>query len=301
MLGGHAATAQSPSGLPSAPPQDFSAPAATFRSHVNLVSVAAVVRDKRGRILSTLNDRDFEVLDEGQPREVVLFRSGTDAPAGVAILVDGSGSMAMSAARLAARDIAERLLARLTPGRDLAALLSFDTRLLTLHPFTDDFEPLRLGLDSLDAFGSTSLYDAVAGSAAFVADRIQSRRALVVVTDGADTTSTHAASEVAWIASTIDVPVYVFEVGDSAPWRNSRSGARTTLAELARATGGELFVVRTPQDIATAVARLDDELRHQYVLGFEAAGDAGLRRVQLRVRNKELRISARAWYRGQPD
>ena len=276
-----------------------SAPAATFRSRVNLVSVAAVVRDKGGRILSTLSDRDFELLDEGQTRKVVFFRSGTDAPAGVAILVDGSGSMALSAARYAAREIANGLLARLTPGKDQAALLSFDTRLLTLHPFTEQFALLRAELEKLDAFGSTSLYDAVAGSAAFVADRIQTRRALVVVTDGGDNASTHAADQVAWIASTIDVPVYVFDVGESASGRaESERLKQAALADVARATGGDLFVVRTPQAAAAAIARLDDELRHQYVLAFEPAPGAGVRRVQLRTRNRELRVSARVWYRG---
>lgn len=298
MLGGQAAGAQAPSSRSDAQ-SDGPAPAATFRSRVNLVSVAAVVRDKRGRVLSSLSDRDFEVLDEGQRRDVVLFRSGTDAPAGVAILVDGSGSMALATATAAAREIADGVLARLTPGRDLAALLSFDTRLLTLHPFTHDFATLRTGLHKLDAFGSTSLYDAVAGSAAFVAERIETRRALVVVTDGGDNASTHSADQVAWIASAIDVPVYVFEVG-APPIRPIRTGgpqSQAALAELARATGGELFVVRTHEARAAAVARLADELRHQYVLAFEPAPGTGLRRVQLRTRDKDLRVSARVWYR----
>jgi VWFA-related protein len=233
---------------------------------------------------------------------VVFFRSGTDAPAGVAILVDGSGSMALSAARLAARDVADGLLATLTPGKDQAALLSFDTRLLTLHPFTDDFAPLRARLGKLDAYGSTSLYDAVAGSAAFVADYIQTRRALVVVTDGGDNASTQSAEQVAWIASTIDVPVYVFDVGDATGVRAATEPTRqAVLTDVARATGGDLFVVRTPQDAAAAIARLDDELRHQYVLAFEPTPGGGLRRVQLVTRNRELRVSARVWYRSQAD
>jgi Ca-activated chloride channel family protein len=301
-LAGWSTGAQSPAAAPTVHRDEPSAPAATFRSRVNLVSVAAVVRDKRGRILPSLSERDFEVLDEGQTRKVVFFRSGTDAPAGVAILVDGSGSMALSAARLAARDVADGLLATLTPGKDQAALLSFDTRLLTLHPFTDDFAPLRARLGKLDAYGSTSLYDAVAGSAAFVADYIQTRRALVVVTDGGDNASTHSAEQVAWIASTIDVPVYVFDVGDATDVRAATEPTRqAVLTDVARATGGDLFVVRTPQDAAAAIARLDDELRHQYVLAFEPTPGGGLRRVQLVTRNRELRVSARVWYRSQAD
>ena len=301
LLGGRPAAAQHPAPSvpqPGAPPADI-APAATFRSRVNLVSVSAVVRDRRGKILSSLRDQDFEVLDEGQRRDVVLFRSGADAPAGVAILVDGSGSMAMGAARDKAQAISVAILSRLTAGRDLAALLSFDTRLLTLTPFTDDFDNIRDGLGEVEAFGSTSLYDAVAGSAAFVADRVQGRRALIVLTDGSDNASTHGPEEVAWIASTIDVPVYVFEVGTgpTASDEALASRRRGALAELARATGGDLFVASTPGATYAAIARLCDELRHQYVLGFEPAPGSGMRRVQLRTRNKDLRVTTRTWYR----
>jgi Ca-activated chloride channel family protein len=300
VTGGPARAAQqSSAGVPTGTHRDASSPQATFRSRVNLVSISAVVRDKRGRVLSSLSDQDFEVLDDGQRRELVLFRSGTDAPAGVAILMDGSGSMVMSAARHHARAITLALLTQLTPSRDVAALLSFDTRLLTLEPFTDDFDRIRAALNDIEAFGSTSLYDAIAGSASFVAERIQSRRALIVLTDGSDNASIHTPDEVAWIASTIDVPVYVFDVAASDGGVHEPHGSpkRRWLAELARATGGELFVAGTPAGWTAAVARLCDELRHQYVLAFEPAPGSGVRRVQLKTRNKDLRVTARAWYR----
>ena len=274
------------------------APVARFRSAVNLVSVSAVVRDKRGKVMPALLEQDFEVFDSGQRRELLTFHSDSSAAASVAILVDGSGSMVLGSARDHARQISTGVLASLTPGRDAAALLSFDTRLVTLCDFTGNFELIRTGLASVEAFGSTSLYDAIAGSAALTADRAQNRRAVIVLSDGTDTTSTYSPAQVSWIASTIDVPVYVFAVGDGPVVREiDEEGQRPQpLAEIARATGGDFFVANTPELIAAAVQRVTEELRHQYVLAFESSSETGLRRLDVRTRKRDLKVTSRRWY-----
>jgi VWFA-related protein len=272
--------------------------APAFRSGVSLVSVSAVVRDKRGRVQSSLSVADFEITDEGRPREVVQFHADSNAPASVAILIDGSGSMVLGAALERSRQISTDLLRRLTPGRDAAALLSFDTRLRTLCEFTSDLDSVRDGLGRVEAFGSTSLYDAIAGSAGLVADRARNRRAVIVLTDGTDTASRFSPDDVAVIASTIDVPVYVFAVGADQARPADAAEAGDPLAALARATGGDLFVANTPARIVAAVARVADDLRHQYVIAFEAAGSDGMRRVQVSTRDKDLKVHARRWYQG---
>jgi Ca-activated chloride channel family protein len=272
--------------------------AVTFRSGVNLVSVAAVVRDKRGRVMSSLNERDFVVLDGGQQRALIDFQSTTTAPASVGLLIDGSGSMRLGAAHEIARRISRDILATLDPSRDTAALLSFDTRLLTLCEFTRDFEAVRAGLRKVESFGSTSLYDAMAGASGLVAENAQSRRAVIVLTDGADTSSQFTPEKVAWIASTIDVPVYVFVVGGGlAPGViDGEDGRANTLVTLARATGGDLFVANSPDSINAAVKRVTEELRHQYVLAFESASEKGVRKLEVRTRRPELRVKSRNWY-----
>jgi VWFA-related protein len=108
-----------------------------FRSSVDLVSVAAVVRDKRGKVMRSLKRDDFKLLDAGQPRPFVDFRTSADAEASVMMLVDGSGSMAGGV--MAARRVAGLLLSQLTAHRDQAALMSFDTRLIRIRDFTGDF------------------------------------------------------------------------------------------------------------------------------------------------------------------
>ena len=283
---------------PSAPaPERVDAP--TFRSAVNLVSVAAVVRDKRGRVMPSLSDKDFVVLDGGKKRDLLDFQSTATAPASVALLVDGSGSMRLGAAHDIARHISREILATLDARRDTAALFSFDTRLLTLCEFTSDFSTIRAGLGNIESFGATSLYDAIAGTSGLVAERAFSRRAVIVLTDGADTASEFTADRVAWIASAIDVPVYVFAVGAGlAPaLDNEKGGAeQSALATLARATGGDLFVANTRDSIDDAVKRVAEELRHQYVLAFEASPENGMRRLEVRTRKPNLKVKSRNWY-----
>ena len=273
------------------------ADAPTFRSAVNLVSVSAVVRDKRGKVMSSLQDKDFVVLDGGKKRELLNFQSTSTAPASVALLVDGSGSMQLGAAHEIARYISRELLSTLDPRRDTAALFSFDTRLLTLCDFTSDFATIKAGLGNIESFGSTSLYDAIAGTSALVEAKAFSRRAVIVLTDGADTSSAYSLERVAWIASSIDVPVYIFAVGDGlAPALDEKDGAGSDLTELARATGGDLFIANTRDSIEDAVKRVAEELRHQYVLAFEASPENGVRRLEVRTRKSNLRVKSRNWY-----
>jgi VWFA-related protein len=205
--------------------------------------------------------------------------------------------MRMSAAIDASRRISNALLASLNPARDDAALFTFDTRLLVLQDFTRDLRKVRLQLDDLQPWGSTSLFDAVAGSAAIVSKRTANRRAVVVLTDGLDTTSAYSPTEVSAIASSVDVPIYVFAL---APPRSAQDVEATVrhgaLADLAAWTGGTLFVAGTEAALAAGINQLVEELRHQYVIAFAAAPDGGWRSVQLKARRKGLTVRTRAWY-----
>lgn len=271
---------------------------ATFRAGVDLVSVAAVVRDKKGRVVRTLTADDFTVTDADQPRAIVNLHADDESPASVALLIDGSGSMRLNQSIQSSRWICEIILHRLQEAGDLAALMSFDTRLVTLREFTSQFDEIRAGLADLNTFGSTSIYDAIAGTAAAVAARTQQRRAIVVVTDGSDNASRYSPQDVARIASTIDVPVYVFAVGDMTADETSGEDAPPplALAELAHATGGDYFRADSPARAHHAVTRLLDELRHQYQIVFEPEPGTDLRRIDVRTKQANLIVRARTWY-----
>ena len=267
--------------------QDLSAPP-MFRASVEMVSMAAVVRNGKGHVVSSLSREDFEVLDAGSRRPIVDLRTDVAAPASVALLVDSSGSMRVGHTLDEARLVANEMLESLNGARDEAALLTFDSRLLELQPFTHDFEPIRMRLEDLDAFGTTSLYDAIAEAARGIAPNAGQRRAIVVLTDGGDNSSTMTPAEVSAIASGIDVPVYVFSL--------EKSRTEGPLTDLARWTGGEFFVA-TDRRLATAgIRQVMDELRHQYVIAFEPAGTIGWRRVEIRTRRPGLTVRTRSWY-----
>jgi Ca-activated chloride channel family protein len=278
--------------------QEPSAPQAVFRAGVNMVSMAAVVRDSKGRVVSTLTRNDFEVIDGGQRRALVDLRTEDAAPASVALLVDGSGSMKATAAADAARHVSKAVLLSLDPSRDDAALFSFDTRLLTIRPFTRDLADVGRALAEVESWGSTSLYDAIAGTAGIVSARTANRRAIVVLTDGADTTSSYTPTRVAEIASSVDAPVYAVVWDRRSPEsRSVEENARlASLRGLADMTGGELFVVGDDAVMAHAIRKILEELRHQYVLAFEAAPHGGWRSVRVQTRKRGLTVRTRAWY-----
>lgn len=261
-----------------------------FRSSVEMVSMAAVVRDKRGKVVSSLSREDFEVVDAGSRRSIVDLRSDTTAPASVALLIDGSGSMTVGRTLDSARVVAADVLDTLDPRRDEAALYTFDSRLIQLQDFTRDFEPIRTRLEDLEAYGTTSLYDAIAETAQRISRFAKHRRAIVVLTDGADTSSQLSPAEVSGIASSIDVPVYVLALDGTDPT------GRAPLAELAIWTGGDYLLAHDRTQIDFAIRRISEELRHQYVLAFEPASSRGWRRVEIRTRRPGLTVRARSWY-----
>jgi VWFA-related protein len=259
-----------------------------FRSSVDMVAMAAVVRNKHGRVVASLSREDFEVLDAGSRRPIVDLRTEIAAPASIALLVDSSGSMKIGHALEAARQVASQVLDRLDSSRDEAALLTFDSRLLELQRFTRDYEPVRMRLEDLDAYGTTSLYDAIAQAARTLEPHAGRRRAIVVLTDGADNSSAMTPTEVSAVASSIDVPVYVLAVG--------ATGTQGPLVDLAHWTGGDFFVANDRTQATIGIGRLIDELRHQYVIAFEPAAEAGWRHVEIRARRPGLTVRARTWY-----
>ena len=273
-------------------------PQAVFRSSVNMVSMAAIVRDKRGKVVPSLKREDFEVLDGGQRRPLVDLRTEEAAPASVALLVDGSGSMKVGFSAEAALRVSNAILGSLDKTRDDAALYSFDTRLLTIKNFTQDLKAVGGALSQVESWGSTSLYDAIAGTAGIVAKRTANRRAVVVLTDGADTTSGYTPDEVAEVASGVDVPVYVliWDARDPESRATFETARLSEMGRLAELTGGRLFIAGDHPSMNYAITTLLEELRHQYVLAFEAAPNGGWRSVQIRTKKKGLQVRTRAWY-----
>jgi Ca-activated chloride channel homolog len=277
----------------------------TFRGGVDLVTVSAVVRDHKGRVVTDLKQADFELLDNGEQRAITDFRS-EQAPVSVALLFDVSGSMQVADKIEAARRAARHVLAWLEPGRDELAVYAFDSSLRQLQPFAvyQADAALERSLVGLAPFGMTSLHDAIAATAKELAGRPNVHRAVIVLTDGVDNNSRLSAPEVSGIASSIDVPVYILAVvspldhaGATTAVNSQRPIPVGDLADLARWTGGEFFVSSIPAETSIAARQIVDELRHQYLIAFEPASRPGWHPLELRTRGgRQLVVRARSGY-----
>ena len=296
MMLGNAATAQQPTAVP---PSEVQTP--TFKSSVDLVRVSAVVRNRKGRFVNDMSVRDFEVIDGGEIRRISEFRSD-DSGVSVALLFDISGSMESKMA--GAKEAAEHVLSWLNMPSDEAAVFTFDTRLDEVAPFTSGLQRLPADMDSVSPFGATSLHDAIAATAQRTAKREGLRRAVVVLTDGTDTSSRLSPSEVSGIASGIDVPVYIIGIVPSIdnPLSNygttsvENSALTSSLSDLAYWTGGRTFVASTIAERSQTARQIVDELRHQYLIAFESSGKPGWHPLVVRARDKDLTVRTRSGY-----
>jgi Ca-activated chloride channel family protein len=281
-------------------------PATRFKSAVDLVSVTAVVRDKKGRFVSDLSRDDFIVVEGGERRPIIGFNSEADGPVRVAVLFDISGSMRVGTKAVDARQAARHIFSSLKSG-DRAALFAFDTQLDRVTDFTKDFKGLEAKVDHIEQpFGQTSIYDAIAETAKVVASasdsdgRLPQRAAIVVLTDGIDTKSRLTAPEVSAIASSIDVPVYVVAVMSPVDDpRNNDYGTGSMssgLSDLARWTGGDIFIAISPAHTSIAARQIVGEMRHQYMLAFEASPRPGWRPLEVKARSRDFVVRARSGY-----
>jgi VWFA-related protein len=266
-----------------------------FKSSVEQVAVAAIVRDAKGKLITTLKAADFELIDEGQKRTLSNVWS-EPSPASVAIVMDISGSMATKMAL--ARETADTFLAGLKPGADEVAMYAFDTSLQEVRPFSTSFGAKDGAFKSTRAFGATSLWDAVAETARKISDR-QRRRAMVVITDGVDSASTLKPADVSAIASELDVPVYIVVIrhfSEEDGGTGIPGPIRGPLADLAAWTGGNSIALRDSPGVITATTEILSELHNQYIIAFEPGKTPGWHALILRAKKPGLFVRARSGY-----
>jgi Ca-activated chloride channel homolog len=275
----------------------------TFRASVDVVSIQASVRDARGRPVRGLTANDFEVRDNGQLRPMLTLRADVRAPVSLAILVDMSGSMHLGSKVAMVGQALDALLAQLRVGDDEVGLFTFDSALREREVFTRNLTVVRGALSEFEPYGTTSLYDATAETARRVAARSASRKAVVVFTDGVDTSSALTAAEVSGIAGSIDVPVYVVATVSSMDQREgmddpNRHSDAADLRDLADWTGGRFLFASTLTESVVAAYSILDEIRQQYVLAIAATDAREWRRLDVRVKRPSAVVKARSGYFG---
>jgi Ca-activated chloride channel family protein len=259
-----------------------------FASGVSVVEVYASVTDSRGEPVTGLTQQDFEVSENGLPQAVSVFAAG-DFPLSVAIALDRSFSMA--GPRLAvARSAARVFLGELRPG-DEAAILAIGSQVDTVAPLSTDREAQYAALARIDAFGTTGLYDSVA-RAIELTQAARGRRALVLLSDGADRYSKTTAASALDQARSSDVMVYPIALGASpSPF----------FEQLASLTGGRAFHLRDTRQLTDTLRRVARELRFQYLLGYvppraATTGAGEWRRIKVTVKRPGVTVRARDGY-----
>jgi Ca-activated chloride channel family protein len=257
----------------------------TFRSTVELVVVRVTVVDRDKRPIGGLTKEDFIVLENGARQQVSHFLS-SEVPLDVALLLDTSSSMKPLLSQL--RASAVKFLGRLEPA-DRGMVVGFNDRTHILASLTGDASELRRGVNRLRTRGDTRLYDGLyitLGTLSAASRDLTRRQALVVLSDGRDTTSHLGIEDVRRQAIMCGVPIYPILLSDEqvAPARDfEKTFGLFDITELARETGGQAFRIDEATDLEQAYSSIAQELSEQYVLAYPATegpdGDRGARIV----------------------
>jgi Ca-activated chloride channel family protein len=281
------APGQTAPGSAQAPPAPGQASA--FRSGVDLVSLTTTVTDPANRFVVDLGAGDFTIFEDGVGQDIGFF-SRTTLPLSVSLLLDSSASMddKMKTAQRAALGFA----AALRP-QDQAQVIDFDSRVSVIAPFGASRADLEKAINSTVAGGSTSLYNAI-----YIALRelkkVQSRtaedlrrQAIIVLSDGEDTSSLVSYDEVLELAKRSETVIYAIGVrSKDATQVKGYNDADYVLRQLTTQTGGRVFFPAGADELPAIYALISEELSSQYLLGYTSKNpkrDGRWRRIQVRV------------------
>jgi VWFA-related protein len=306
--------------LPAARPQQQKAAddiTPTIQVEVNLVNILASVRDKHGALIANLSKDDFTLSEDGQTQQIKYFARESDLPLTIGLLVDVSASQAslIDIERQAAYQFFSQVLRK----KDMAFLISFGEDAELLQDFTSSPRLLQAGLEHLKVNSGVSgpmpgpvptisqprgtvLYDAVYLAATDRLIHEVGRKVVVLITDGIDQGSRLKIEEAVKAAQQADAVVYgIYYVDPSAYYGHGYFGgvSDSALRRMAEDTGGRVFHVGKKHPLPDVFRELQDEMRSQYAIGYTPANakrDGGFRRIDLRTRDRNLKVQARKGY-----
>jgi Ca-activated chloride channel family protein len=285
------------------------------RVETNLTSIFFTAADSNKRFISNLKKENVRVLEDGQPQEIFTFQTNLDLPLSIAILIDTSRSeeRTLPDEKAAARSFIEEVM---RPEKDEAAIVSFTGDVTLEQGFTGNLDRLRRAIDRVEFVppsgyigggvvvggtppisdtnqtlaGATAIWDAVWASSndllAISADN--TRRTIILLTDGEDTISQVKMHEAIERAQKADALVYAIGIGDS-----YQGGVDMgSLRKIAEQTGGRAYFPRSERELRSAFVQIQQDLREQYLVAYSPsnkARDGSYRRIQIEVIDPELR------------
>jgi VWFA-related protein len=285
------------------------------RVETNLTSIFFTAADSSKRFISNLRKEDVRILEDGQPQEIFTFQQNLDLPLSIAILIDTSRSeeRTLPDEKAAARAFVEAVM---HPDRDEAAVVSFTGEVTLEQGFTGNLERLRRAIDRVEFVppsgyigggvvvggtppisdtnqmlaGSTAIWDAVWASSneLMSISAGNTRRTLILLTDGEDTSSQLKIHEAIERAQKADALVYAIGIGDS-----YQGGVdEGSLRKITEQTGGRAYFPRNERELRDAFAQIQRDLREQYLIAYSPsnkARDGSYRRIQIEIVEPELR------------
>ena len=281
----------------------------------NLTNIFFTAADKNKRFISDLKAEDIRVFEDGQQQEIFTFQQNIDLPLSLAILIDTSASeeRTLPDEKEAARAFLQEVL---RPAKDEAAIVSFTGETTLEQGFTGNIERLRRAVDRVEFVppsgyigggvvvngtppisgtnqslaGSTAIWDAVWATAEELisASAEHSRRAIILLTDGDDTSSRMKIHDAIQRAQKADAFVYAIGIGD----RYTFNVDEGQLRKIAEQTGGRAYFPRHERDLRDAFTQIQRDLREQYLVAYSPsnkARDGSYRRIEIQLVNPELR------------
>ncbi|MGZ7078558.1 MAG: VWA domain-containing protein [Thermoanaerobaculia bacterium] len=255
--------------------------------NVDIVELPVSVTDTAGNPITDLKQSDFQVFESGKPQKINAFNFAANLPISVGVLVDHSGSMKprMKATREAAIEFFKRII----KSGDRAFIGGFAFDVTKLAPFVSDIGVLEMQVNAIpDAEGGTALYDAIV-TGLYRFRTVQGRKALIVLTDGEDTTSRISYDDMLAYARSARVPLYFVGI---AMGFTDISGTNKMKA-LAAETGGTAYFIGNVKQLDETYRKLEQDLRTQYLIAYNtetSKGDQKYRPVEVKVARPDAKV-----------
>lgn len=281
------------------------AQAPSFRAGVEVVSMSVTVTDGAGKYVTDLEQGQFQVFEDGVQQDITQFNR-TNLPIALALLIDTSASMET---RLPIAQEAAIGFARKLRSQDLAEIIDFDSRVVVLQPFTNKASELESAIRRTSAGGSTSMYNAIyialkdlrKAMVATSAEDIH-RQAIVVLSDGEDTSSLLPFEEVLDLAKRSETAIYAIGLRSAERGLTGGRGfkeAEFVLRQLALETGGRAFFPSQVAELNGIYGQIAEELSNQYTLGYTSKNskrDGAWRRIVVRANRPSTTVRTKQGY-----
>lgn len=298
-----------------------------IRTETDLTNLLFTATDKNNRYITTLQQSDVRVLEDGVPQTLFTFQRETDRPLAIAFMIDVSGSeeRTLPQEKAAARTFIESVI---KSSKDQAAIIPFEGYAHLEQPLTRDVLRILRALENVDVAyssytgsappmggitsgpgtvgppneGSTAIWDSIALTCRNVLARSvgQRRRAIVLLTDGYDTSSRLRRSAAIDQAIESETVIYVIGIGD----KRYEGVDRKVLNDVAELTGGRAFFPKKDADMNAAFTEIEQELRSEYLVAYSSTNkkhDGSFRKMAIEItdpalRKEKLRLRYRPGY-----